>query len=135
MWDALERHVRAGVPLPRGERFEVANGELVRNADGNVRGGIRLPELDVPIASYAPNNVADPALPVFLQSIGGLVCRLSGSVTPFDRQALAARYPGVRAYTRPYVRRVNALVRARFLLEADAERLRENAGLVVDWLD
>jgi hypothetical protein len=88
----------------------------------------------VPIASYAPSNTADPALPAFLQQIGALVCRLSGTVTPFDAQTLQTLYPTRSRYTRPYVRRVNALVAQGFLLEEDAEPLRERAGLAVDWL-
>ncbi len=135
MWEALERRVAKGVPLPRAEALEVANGEIVRDAYGNARGGIRLPELDVPIASYAPSNTVDPALPSFLQPIGALVCRLSGAVTRFDDPTLNALYPSVRRYTRPYVRRVNKLEQQRFLLPEDAETLRENASADVTWLD
>jgi hypothetical protein len=134
MWEALEARVRRGVPLPRAERLVVANGEIERDAYGNARGGIRLPELDVPIASYAPGNTVDPALPAFLQPIGALVCRLSGAVTPFDGATLNALYPTRRSYTRAYARRVDKLLQQRFLLPEDAEWLREHAGLNVTWL-
>ena len=134
MWDALEQHVTKGVPLPTGERLEVVNGEIVRDAYGNGRGGIRLPELDVPIATYSPSNTVDPALPAFLQPIGGLVCRLSGAVFPFGNTTLNALYPTRRAYTRAYGRRSSKLESQRFLLPEDAEWLREHSGLNVTWL-
>jgi hypothetical protein len=134
MWEALELRVAKGVPLPRGERLQVANGDIVRDAYGNAVGGIRLPELDVPVATYAPSNTVDPALPAFLQPIGVLVCRLSGAVTRFDDASLNALYPTRASYRRPYVRRVNALAAKRFLLPEDAETLREQAGATVDWL-
>ena len=134
MWESMERQLEQGVPMPRAEKLIEVNGELVRDGYGNARGGLRLPELDVPIASYAPSNTVDPALPAFLQPIGGLVCRLSGSVTDFDVATLNALYPTRGRYTSQYVRRVNALRRQRFLLPEDAEKLRAGARASVTWL-
>ncbi len=134
MWENMERQLTQGVPMPRAEKLIESNGDLARDAHGNVRGGLRLPELDVPIASYAPSNTLDPALPAFLQPIGGLVCRLSGAVTDFDNITLNALYPTRGLFTRPYARRVNALLVRRFLMPEDAETLREAAGASVNWL-
>ena len=58
----------------------------------------------------------------------------SGAVTDFDSATLNALYPSRGRYTRPYVKRVNALLDRRFLLPADAEALRERAGASVTWL-
>jgi hypothetical protein len=134
MWENMERQLVQSVPMPRAEKLIATNGDLARDAYGNARGGLRLPEVDVPIASYAPSNSADPALPAFLQQIGALVCRLSGAVTDFDATTLNALYPTRGRYTRPYARRVNALLERRFLLREDAETLREAAGASVTWL-
>ncbi len=134
MWESMEEQLEHGRPMPRAEKIAVTNGAIVRDAHGNAVGGLRLPELDVPIASYAPQNVAEPSLPPFLLQIGGLVCRLSGAVTRFDDDTLRQLYPSRGRYTRPYVRRVDKLVKRRFLLEPEAEALREAAGATVNWL-
>ena len=73
------------------------DGAVARDRFGNARGGIRLPELDLPVATYSPNNEVDvddipgilqPAIPLL-----NLFCVLSGSVFPFDEATLASLYP------------------------------------------
>lgn len=134
MWDNMERQLELGVKMPSAEPLTVVNGEIARDEFGNARGGLRLPELDVPIATYSPSNVADPALPAFLQQIGALVCRLSGTVTPFDPALLRAKYPTVRSYQQKYNIRTNRLRDRGFLLREDAAWLRERSPSHVDWL-
>lgn len=134
MWENMERQLTLGEPMPRARTLLVENGEIVRDSLGNAVGGLRLPELDVPIASYAPSNTADPALPAFLQQIGSLVCRLSGTVTPLDPARLRDLYPTRHRYLRQYANRLAQLRGRRFLLREDAAWLREHAGLRIDWL-
>jgi hypothetical protein len=92
-------------------------------------GGIRLPQLDVPIATYGPNNSADPTLPPFLIPIANLACRLSGTVSPFDDETLAQLYPNHGVYVSQIAQRTNALLRERFLLSKDASKLKTAAAL------
>jgi hypothetical protein len=129
MWKNLERQVRKGTPPPRGKLIEVEDGAIVRDAFGNAVGGLRLPELDLPVATYEPSNVVNednipgilvPALPLL-----NLFCNLAGSVFPFDAETLAELYPKRRRFERRYRERLERLVQKRFLLEEDAEKLED----------
>jgi hypothetical protein len=92
-----------------------------RDAHGNSVGGIRLPQMDLPTATYSfPNPPAD-GLPIALL---GLVCRLSGAVEPFDEATLAALYPDWTAFVAQFNQRIDDLLAARFLLAEDADKLR-----------
>ncbi|KIX93340.1 uncharacterized protein Z520_10983 [Fonsecaea multimorphosa CBS 102226] len=91
--DAAYRHVsvwlRTGTPPPSMPKIQIAyNGStpmLARNKVGNVIGGIRLPEITVPIASYI-----------------GLVDGVSlvGSTTPFSPALLKQLYPNHTDYVK-----------------------------------
>lgn len=60
--DSVRRWIRSGVPAAPSIHFERdAAGVLVRDADGRVRGGIRLAQFTAPIADQAaPNGTAFP---------------------------------------------------------------------------
>jgi hypothetical protein len=126
MWENMELQVRFSTEPPTGDLMEVdPNNELALDPFGNVLGGIRLPQLDLPIASYTFPNAADPNLPVFLGFIGDLVCRLSGNVIAFDEETLASLYPDRAAdFVDPFNQAIDDLVTARFLLPEDAAKLR-----------
>ena len=95
LWNNLERQVRYGVPPPEGVLMDVdpTTGLVLRDVFGNGRGGVRLPSMEVPIATYQPGNVADPNLPGFLRAIGNLACFTGSSVIPFDPDVLDVLYP------------------------------------------
>lgn len=128
VWRNMERQVRFGVEPPVAEPILVENGEVVRDAFGNALGGIRLPALDVPIATYGARNVAKPAcdaagsppppdcLPQSLVPLGNLVCLLAGTTEPFEPETLHALYP----------RRLNYWLRVFF----DSWRLRRQGFLL-----
>jgi hypothetical protein len=127
MWKNLERQVRGHVPPPQGKPIAVVDGAIERDAFGNALGGLRLPELDVPVASYLPSNVVDeenipgilrPALPLL-----NLFCNLSGSVFPFDAATLAELYPSETRFLKRYLQQLRNLVARRYLLEEDAAKL------------
>ena len=100
----------------------------VGDADGNARGGLRLPVIEAPRATYTGYN---PRSPGFGE---GAMCTNMGSVLPFPatatlsdpRQPLDARWPGDS-----YVAAVRAsaaeLVAARLLLAEDAAAMLEAA--------
>jgi hypothetical protein len=96
------------------------------DADGNDLGGVRLPELAVPLATYTGWNLRDP-------SIGAADQRLSflGSFLPFaktraereksgdPRLSVAERYASREQYLEKFGEAAKKLVRERFLLEED----------------
>lgn len=101
MWeptaDAAFRHVHrwvnGGPPPPSQPRIEVSNIdgklEVVRDEFGNAKGGVRLPELEVPVARYDGANDA-----------AGPLNRLTGRTTPFAPDVLKRLYPTHAEYVR-----------------------------------
>jgi len=92
------------------------------DADGNALGGLRLPDIEVPIATYGNLNAP----------LTHVECRLVGTYRPFaktsterqavgdNRPSLQERYPGgINEYTSKVRMAVKKLVAERLLLEED----------------
>jgi hypothetical protein len=104
------------------------------DADGNERDGVRLPEITVPLATYAPWNFRDP-------SIGAQDQRVSfeGSVLPFPktatdrenahdpRKSIAERYSSRDDYIARYTRALDALIQRRWIIPEDRAALLQRA--------
>ena len=102
------------------------------DADGNDLGGVRLPELQVPVATYTGWNLRDP-------SIGAPDLRLSflGSFLPFARNAsergksgdprrsVAERYVSREQYMGKFAEAAMNLIKERFLLREDLAAVLE----------
>jgi len=100
------------------------------DADGNERGGVNLPEISVPLATYTGWNLRDP-------SIGAPTERVAfeGSFIPFahtqaervksgdPRKSIAERYASHEDYSARVKSAVAELVRERFILEDDRNSL------------
>jgi hypothetical protein len=105
------------------------------NADGNPVGGIEVPEVAVPIATFSGRNTRAEG---FSQ---GELCGLSGSYIPFaatkqERQAsgdprlsLEERYKSAQDYADKRERAVAALVQQRYVLPEDADALAASTPL------
>jgi hypothetical protein len=105
------------------------------DADGNDLGGIRLPAVSVPVATYTGWNLRDV-------SIGApdRTCSFIGSYLPFPRTAeervrtgdprrsIAERYADRADYLVRYEAALAELVRQRYVLAEDAPALRERGG-------
>ena len=103
----LDRWLRTGEAPPQGPRYQFdASGALARDADGNALGGIRLPPIDVPVASYRSD-----------------LCDLGGITVPFTRAELARRYPTHADYVCRMQAATDRAVADGFLLPPDAEDL------------
>ncbi|HUE30807.1 MAG TPA: alpha/beta hydrolase domain-containing protein [Verrucomicrobiae bacterium] len=116
---ALDRWVRTGKPPAAAPRLRVAAGpppSIMRDARGNALGGIRTPEVDVPIAAFTG------------EQNGSLICRLLGTTTLFDAATLASLYPSHRAYVARFDRATRKAVRSGFLLKPDATLLKRWAA-------
>jgi len=115
----LTRWVRRGTLPPSAPRLDVDPGppaQFVLDGHGNVTGGIRTPELDVPIATLSGSGQSGP-----------LACLLFGTTAPFDASTLATLYPTHGAYTSAFNRAARRAVRAGFVMKSDA-RLMERAA-------
>jgi alpha/beta hydrolase family protein len=127
---SLDRWVRAGTLPARSPRITLgrdpsAADPVVRDGFGNAKGGIRLPELEVPTATITGiPNTAPPGAPSIFQNF----CRLFGQTHPFTASQLASLYPTHDDYVKRYRDAVDAAVAKHFLLRADGEVLKATAA-------
>jgi Alpha/beta hydrolase domain len=115
-------------PPKVGEPFPVVVPQV--DADGNEREGVRLPELTVPLATYASWNLRDPSIEAPDQRVS-----FEGSYLPFSkttgerqktgdpRKSIAERYSGREDYLARYAHAVDDLVKARWILPEDRASL------------
>ena len=121
LWQRMQEQVAVRwLRPPPGRVMDDIDGALVRDDNNNVTGGVRLPSMEAPVATYVSTNSADPTLPPILQNIGNLACRLSGSVVPFEEATLDELYPRPRSYFGDVLRSVLQLYRERMILLDDA---------------
>jgi Alpha/beta hydrolase domain len=120
-------------PPKVGEVYPVLVPQV--DADGNELGGVHLPEISVPLATYTGWNLRDP-------SIGGASQRLGfeGSFLPFPksdeerkklgdpRKSIAERYGNREAYLGQFARATDELIRQRWILPEDRELLLKRGG-------
>lgn len=119
--DALARWHEDGVAPATGQRLQrEGSGPAELDALGNPLGGLRLPRIDVPVATYAPTSAPGSGLL-------GAFCPLTGGQTPLSDAALGARYPTVEDYVAAVASDAEADVAAGILLPDDAAALVESA--------
>jgi hypothetical protein len=94
---------------------------ILRDGDGNARGGVRLPDLHVGRATYI---ASDPASLFGFPGLLGDSIDLSCAVDENGRP----RFKNHGKYISAFVHQANALRNAGFLLEDDAEFLKDEAG-------
>ncbi|MFG1927867.1 alpha/beta hydrolase domain-containing protein [Cryptosporangium sp. NPDC048952] len=122
---ALERWVRERVSPGTAVRLETAGEELVLDADGLARGGVRTPWVDVPTGVLSGLG----------QEKSGGAALLYGTTVPFDGATLAERYPGGRDdYLAAFSRSAEDAVANGFLLAADVAEARGFAATAFDRL-
>jgi hypothetical protein len=120
-------------PQPTQTRYTTLVPQVDR--DGNDLGGIRLPYLQAPLGTFTGWGLIKPEL-------GGAapdICQQLGQFIPFantrderlaasdPRLSIEERYPSQGAYVRAVKEAAGALVRERFLLVEDHDRMVETA--------
>lgn len=119
-------------PPEVGEPFPALVPQV--DADGNELGGLRLPEIAVPLATYTPWNWRAPetGAPTELADFRGSF--LPFAATPEDRRltsdprpSVAERYHSREEYLGRYTQAALALVEERYLLARDLPYLLERA--------
>jgi hypothetical protein len=116
---ALDRWVRTSKAPEPAPRIETTMNPIAiaRDEYGNARGGVRTPQLDVPIAAYSGGGQA-----------GSVFCILFGSMEPFDAATLAALYPTHRAYVSAFKKATRRAVHAGFIRKKDARLMTKAAA-------
>jgi hypothetical protein len=115
--DALDRWVRTGEAPPSMPRIELdeSGDDFVRDDAGIVRGGIRTPQVDVPVAVLSG-----------LGQTGQTFCSLFGTTGPLD--ATYAGYDDHESFVRWWDAAVDRAVETGAILPADGEVLKEVAA-------
>jgi len=118
-YDLLVRWVRNGAPPPTAPKIEFFSEDppiIARNELGIALGGIRLPEIEVPIALNSGINS------------GATFCVLYGTYQPFDDDTLHALYRNHGAYVSGFNRSVNKNLKAGYILKEAAMEMRAEAA-------
>jgi hypothetical protein len=116
---ALEKWVRRGKAPKSAPRLELTAGPpvaIATDAHGNGVGGIRTPQLDVPIAAFTGEQE------------GSILCRLFGTTTPFDAATLASLYPTHADFVKQYNKAIRRAVKAGWVLKADGKLMKKWAA-------
>jgi Alpha/beta hydrolase domain len=118
-FDALDQWLRTGTAPPSADRLDVdGNGNLVVDALGLARGGVRTPWVDVP--TRVLSGLGQP---------GGM-SELFGTTATIDPARLTDRYPNGRDdYVRQFCDATRTAVQAGFLLEIDADEIETLGAL------
>lgn len=111
----MNRWVRGGTPPPKAARLETTGSgddiTFVRDEQGNARGGVRHPLVDVPIA----RNDGE-------RNEGGSFCFLFGTTAPLDAATLAELYPGgTDEWREKFAKATEKTVDAGFWLRPEAD--------------
>jgi hypothetical protein len=125
-------------PPKVGEPFPLLVPQV--DADGNERDGVRLPELTVPLATYAAWNLRDPSIGAPDQRVP---FELSCIVFPktaeqrksrFDsRKSIAQRYTSEDDYLARYATALDALISQRYILPEDRAGMIERGKAEWEW--
>ena len=90
--------------------------EIALDAHGNAIGGVRPPQIEVPLGTYLPNNS------------GPGFCFLFGGFDEFDEGTLDTLYPNHGSYVSQMAREIKRSQREGFLLREDAATQRRAAA-------
>jgi len=116
---ALIKWVRTGKAPKSAPRLDASAGQpavINKDANGNALGGIRTPQVDVPIATFTG------------EQNGSLICQIFGTTTPFDQAKLASLYPTHKAFVAKYTKALKGAVKKGWILKADAKLIKKWAA-------
>lgn len=116
--EKLHKWVTLGIPAPNSLSIERNdNGNPTKDQFGNGNGGLRSPYVDVPIATYHPNAIANP------EEVNQEVGNVNGSMNYFEKSRLHNLYGNKENYVEKFKQSVQENVENGWLLKADAERM------------
>ena len=149
--DFLDWVIKGEAP-PHAPPIEVENGQIVRDQYSNAKGGVRSPYVDVPAFRYFASTPPSPeALNMMAQGMGrqggsqaagagepgaagqqaavqsrmiGMFSLMVGLQEPLPHQTLEELYKSREYYLNLFNEGIDRMVAERFLLPADATRLK-----------
>jgi hypothetical protein len=109
--DAMNRKLVDDTALPSPPRALFnGDGTITKDEHGNSVGGLRLPPIDVPVATYRPTE-----------------CGLLGITVPLSPLTLQELYPTHEVYVTQMTDAISAAVAQRIMLQPDADELLRKA--------
>ena len=120
-------------PPAVGKPFPVLVPQV--DADGNELGGVHLPEITVPLATYTGWNLRDPSIGAPEQRVA-----FEGSYLPFakdaatrkqsgdPRRSVAERYASRKDYLDKFAKATDDLIQQRWILPEDRGALLQRGG-------
>ena len=113
----LVEWVTNGTAPPHAQPIESDDTTIHRDGHGIALGGIRTPDVDVPVATLSGEN-----------SGGGRdFCRLLGSTVAFDDATLRSLYPTTEAYVTAFNKALNKAIRAGYVRKSDRDEYAARA--------
>jgi hypothetical protein len=122
-FSAFSKWVVHGTPPPEPPPFRLSSTDpptLALDAHGNVIGGVRTPDVDVPVSTLSG------AAPAGANEI----CGLFGSTTPFSPATLTSLYQTKSHYLALYTASLNKAIAGGYILSADRASLLAQAEQV-----
>lgn len=115
----MDRWLRTGAVPPTSRLISLVEDEdsrriIEKDATGNTVGGIRLPQIEVPLGRWSGENP-------------DLFCFLYGSFVPYTRSELDALYPNRRDFVHPLLTSIRNSVAEGFLLPRGAREIWDTA--------
>ncbi len=117
--EGLHNQLQGGPALPQPPRAEFdADGVIVKDEFGNAKGGLRLPPMRVPVATY-----------------NATACSLLGSTTPLTPAQLLELYPTHENYVAKMKAATDAAVAEGIILPVDRDQMmrKVNRSLIPLW--
>ena len=113
--DAALRYLRSwastGTRPPQAEPLDTSGGAIVRDAHGNAVGGVRTPQLEVPVSTLTGEGLA-----------------LNGRTVPFDAATMQALYPTHGTYVSAFSIATQRALEGGFILPEGAREMRREAA-------
>ncbi|MDG1958740.1 MAG: alpha/beta hydrolase domain-containing protein [Candidatus Binatia bacterium] len=115
---ALDQAVRNKRAIPTAPRLGtiLRSSEFILDDFGNVRGGVRTPHVEAPVAILSGEG-----------QVGSAFCDLFGRTTLFGPEQLRELYPTRESYVSAIEASTDDAVAQGFLLEADGELIKQRA--------
>lgn len=124
--DWLDRWVRKGERPPQGDPLQPGQVDRFDNA----LGGVRIQDIEVPVATYTATGDVATNLIDFLSTLDFLstfTCLAGGGTAPLTEQLLLDLYPTHEDYVRQYTEAANEALASGYLLQADYEAAIQTA--------
>ncbi len=117
LFSALRAWVVNGTAPPKSPLIEVKDGAIVRDADGNAKGGIRTAAVDAPVSTLSGEQAEATSV----------ICSLFGFTKPFTPERLKALYPTHEDYVMKVKAATQRAVDAGHILPADQPEILDAA--------